>query len=278
MNYTADEKIIWDNTIDIITNRDQETINKHFDNMDVRTNKIIMRLAIKSNASHMIQRLLTQETPHVTYGCRVAARYNYPILKILLLSDINYINKRILKIKSNITKHRLLATILNDNDIIKVLSNKTMALLCLEYHDIEFTNVIDVVYGCKKNRDSVFLRILQNQNLTKDQAEVIIKKIHREYGCMSVKVCREACLTIMDFKIGKNDWKMIQDFIEKKPGIENAYFAAKLEIIKNESKIIVSEEIKRFIIELSDHLAIIDDGEKFNINDVEVTFRRFGQI
>src|SRR5688500_12875913 len=102
----SDEKNLWDNTVDIVTAGDQETIEGYFSNMDSGTNKIIMRLAVKSNSTQMIQQLLINSTPHVIFGCRVAARYNYPMLKMLLLSDIKYVDKRILKIKSNITKHR----------------------------------------------------------------------------------------------------------------------------------------------------------------------------
>src|SRR5688500_15988490 len=117
MYCTENEKVLWDNTIDILTTDDQGAIDEHFSNMDSETNKIIMRLAVKLNVTPVIHRLLVNGTRHIIFGCRVAARYNYPMLKTLLLSDINRTNKRIVKIKSNIAKHRLFTTILNDDDV-----------------------------------------------------------------------------------------------------------------------------------------------------------------
>uniref|UniRef100_A0A6C0C8P0 Uncharacterized protein n=1 Tax=viral metagenome TaxID=1070528 RepID=A0A6C0C8P0_9ZZZZ len=273
MYCTADEKITWDNTIDVVTVGNQQAIKEHFSIMDSKTHKTIMRLAVKSNATNMMEILLINSTC-IIFGCRVAARYNYPMLKMLLLSDTSRINKRVLKIKDNIFRHRLLATILNDENFVKHLNNKTIALLSVEHYGADFKNIIDICYGYKKHRDGIFLRILKNQNLTKDQCNIIVGKIHDEYGCMSVKVCREACLTIMDFKVKKNDWEIIKDFIDKKPKTENTYFAAKMSVIKNESKIVVVEELKRFVDELEDHLAIIDNG-KFDVGNVEIMFRRF---
>lgn len=272
MNLQKTEKELWDDTNVVIAFGEQNLIDNHFNYMSSETSKTIMKLAIKTGIVQMVQYLLSYSSQHVVFGCRVAAKYNYEILKILLLSDTNSTRKWLQKIRKKITEYKLTSKIMNDRDLSGYLSDKLIVSLYVKNFD-EFATLIDIVCG-HKNKNNILKKILRHANLTKPQADVVVREIDKRHYDFTVSVCREACLTIADYDITKCDWNIILSLISKKPEIENDSFLEKMQIIKNESEKHIEIELKRWIESVEPHLNIVGDIT-VDIKNVSVTFRQF---
>lgn len=272
MNLQKTEKELWDDTNIVIAFGEQNLIDNHFNYMSAETSKTIMKLAIKTGIVQMVQYLLSYSSQHVVFGCRVAAKYNYEILKILLLSDTNSTSEWLHKIRNKVTEYKLTSKIMKDKDLSEYLSDKLIVSLCVKNFD-EFATLIDIVC-VHDNKNNILKKILCHANLTKPQADVVVRKIDNRHQDFSVKMCREACLTIADYNITKCDWDVIRSLISKKPEIENESFLEKMQIIKDESEKYIETELKRWIEFIEPHLDIVGDIT-LDIKNISVTFRQF---